>query len=309
MSTEKRSNAESIEIDGTKPHNKIVCLNCGAVCHSKFCPECGQPTSTPPRITHTSLAKTVAMSYARLTPGFWPTLIGLLKAPWKVIADYVNGKRVTYSPPVTMLIQTVLYVTLILTVIKEITGVDFSFIADDSTDDTIYANWIERALAESDVFVCLVTVTPHCTGWLSDLPQTQPATLQFCRIHGGGHLYGQPFHHCGYSVHTDRKTHQRHSFRFGSLCRDEFLFFAHYFQGFPHQIEVGAHAVPVSDDAAHHHRLRHSMRTACNAFLAPADKCVSGSRFYNFLRAITATLFLYSENSTIPLLTVADCPL
>lgn len=160
MSTEKRSNAESIEIDGTKPHNKIVCLNCGAVCHSKFCPECGQPTSTPPRITHTSLAKTVAMSYARLTPGFWPTLIGLLRAPWKVIADYVNGKRITYSPPVTMLIQTVLYVTLILTVIKEITGVDFSFIADDSTDDTIYANWIERALAESDVFVCLVTVTP-----------------------------------------------------------------------------------------------------------------------------------------------------
>lgn len=65
------------------------------------------------------------MSFARMTPGFWDTFVGLMFHPWEVIRQYIHGKRVKYSPPITMVIQLLLYFTFIYTVLGNIFHVDF----------------------------------------------------------------------------------------------------------------------------------------------------------------------------------------
>ena len=73
------------------------CLNCGEVSEGLFCNNCGQSMETPQRITMKTFGKGVAMSFARLTPGFWATFVGLTLCPWDVIREYLHGKRVKYS--------------------------------------------------------------------------------------------------------------------------------------------------------------------------------------------------------------------
>lgn len=85
-----------------------TCLNCGAETSGKFCPECGQSTATS-RITMRSFGKHLFSSLTRVSGDFVRTAWGLLRHPWKVVRDYVYGRRVGLVSPVSMLLLLSLY--------------------------------------------------------------------------------------------------------------------------------------------------------------------------------------------------------
>lgn len=103
---------------------EIVCLNCGTVCHDKFCPHCGQSTGVPPRLRMKNFGKGVLMSFGRLTPGFFTTAKGLMLHPWDVIRNHIHGRHILYSPPITMLIQVYLYAAILYALVDGIFGTD-----------------------------------------------------------------------------------------------------------------------------------------------------------------------------------------
>lgn len=95
--------------------------------------------------------KGVALSFARMTPGFWSTFVGLLIHPWVVIREYLRGKRVKYSPPVTMVIQLLLYSTFIYTVLGHILDIDFFSLYSDGKTEEETGNWLLNLILSSDV--------------------------------------------------------------------------------------------------------------------------------------------------------------
>ena len=101
-----------------------VCLNCGHECSGNFCSNCGQSTAVEMGVSHKSLGRSILFSFARLTPGFWTTFVGLLIHPWDVVREYINGKRVKYSEPLTMVIQLILYYSVIYTVLDMMFDID-----------------------------------------------------------------------------------------------------------------------------------------------------------------------------------------
>lgn len=146
------SDTENIEKNA---RDESVCLNCGTVVTGRFCPECGQPSSTPERLGMTTFWKGVAMSFARMTPGFWPTFVGLIIHPWEVIRQYLHGRRVKYSPPVTMVIQLILYTTFFYTFLGHILGHDF--FSSSENEPTLFANsWILSQIFSSDVIAKII---------------------------------------------------------------------------------------------------------------------------------------------------------
>lgn len=145
-----------------RPEGK-KCLNCGSMCTGMYCPDCGQPTSTPRRLTMKSLGKSAALSFARLTPGFWPTFIGLIVHPWEVIRDYICGRRMKYSPPVTMVIQLLLYITVFYAVVGQLLHINFFDPHENDIFDFMGYNSLLKMMLSSDVFVkifmwCVVAV-------------------------------------------------------------------------------------------------------------------------------------------------------
>lgn len=96
---------------------RAYCLNCGSETTGKFCSNCGQSTSTPPKLMMKNFGKSVMMSFGRLTPGFFNTAKGLLFQPWEVIRNHIHGRQIRYSPPITMVIQVLLYANIIYTFI------------------------------------------------------------------------------------------------------------------------------------------------------------------------------------------------
>ena len=128
-----------------------TCLNCGSICRENYCPRCGQPAQTPQRITMKTFWKGVALSFARMTPGFWSTFVGLLIHPWVVIREYLRGKRVKYSPPVTMVIQLLLYSTFIYTVLGHILDIDFFSMYSGGKTEEETGNWLLDLILSSDV--------------------------------------------------------------------------------------------------------------------------------------------------------------
>lgn len=134
----------------------IVCLNCGATCSGAYCHQCGQPTQTPQRLNNKTLGKSMVMSFARLTPGFWVTFVGLIVHPWVVVREYLQGKRVKYSPPITMVIQLVLYFTLFYTMVENIVGVD----ADGTTLTENNNNQLLKLILSSDVLFKMLIIFP-----------------------------------------------------------------------------------------------------------------------------------------------------
>lgn len=127
----------------------LQCLNCGSSSNGTYCPVCGQPLYIQKRINMKVFWKGVAMSFARLTPGFWNTFTGLLLHPWVVIREYLNGKRIKYSPPITMVIQLLLYFTFIFTILGNVFHVDF--FSSGYNDDISHDNWIINLFVSSDI--------------------------------------------------------------------------------------------------------------------------------------------------------------
>lgn len=90
----------------------MKCLNCGADCDNKYCPECGQPTATS-RTTWKSFSLSSLADMLRLKGRFLHTCGHLLLHPWRVIADYTAGRRARYSSPLLFMLTLGIYVTLL----------------------------------------------------------------------------------------------------------------------------------------------------------------------------------------------------
>lgn len=136
------------------------CLNCGTPVNDKFCPHCGQSTSVPQKLKMKNFGKGVLMSFGRLTPGFFNTAKGLMFHPWTVIRDHIHGKHIPYSPPITMLIQIVLYSTIIFACLDSIFG------THTNIEETLFGykgdNVILKMIDTSIVISTLLVGIPMC---------------------------------------------------------------------------------------------------------------------------------------------------
>lgn len=85
--------------------NPTHCLNCStALVHTaKFCPNCGQKTSTH-RLSFHDIWHDLVHAFTHADKGFPFLLLALIKNPGLVIKEYVAGKRVKYFSPSTFLL-------------------------------------------------------------------------------------------------------------------------------------------------------------------------------------------------------------
>lgn len=132
------------------------CLNCGTEVSDRFCPHCGQSVSVPERITNRGFGKSILSTFSRWNSGFLNTLINLSYRPWDVIKDYIHGKQVNYSHPVTMIIQVSLYTTFIIMFIEGLFEIEFHKAIEEN--DT--ANWFVKTIKDSTVLRSLWVSVP-----------------------------------------------------------------------------------------------------------------------------------------------------
>ena len=152
---------EDINISKIDTEEEVkFCLNCGTPVNDKFCPHCGQSSSVPQKLKMKNFGKGVIMSFGRLTPGFVHTAKGLMFQPWTVIRDHIHGKHISYSPPITMLIQIVLYSTIIFA------GLDSIFGTHTNIEDSLFGykgdNPILKMIDTSIVISTLFAGIPIC---------------------------------------------------------------------------------------------------------------------------------------------------
>lgn len=84
------------------------CLNCGLESDGRYCPSCGQSLAAT-RFNMRRLAIHTLSSLTRVSGDFICTAAGLIVHPWKIVRDYVLGKRVGIISPVSMLLLLALY--------------------------------------------------------------------------------------------------------------------------------------------------------------------------------------------------------
>ncbi len=107
--------------------NQYKCLNCGTLCSDNFCPHCGQSTKVG-RFDGRLFFTTAISNVSRMSATYLTTAYGLLIHPWTVISDYVHGRRARYVAPLSMVLLTALYLSMILPFINY----DFQFVQTDS---------------------------------------------------------------------------------------------------------------------------------------------------------------------------------
>ncbi|MCH5231622.1 MAG: DUF3667 domain-containing protein [Muribaculaceae bacterium] len=157
------NNLEEIVESSEISEEKIkYCLNCGTEVNDKFCPHCGQSTSTPSKLKMKNFGKGVLMSFGRLTPGFLNTAKGLMFRPWVVIRDHIHGRHIPYSPPITMLIQIFLYATILFTAIDAFWGTDLY--SEESLFGYEGENPLLKMIDQSVVFATFFVGVPMCFG-------------------------------------------------------------------------------------------------------------------------------------------------
>lgn len=136
-----------------------TCKNCGAEFDSNFCPDCGQKATAGERFTLKAFSKHSLLNFARLNDGFIHTALGLVEHPWIVISDYIHGKRARYSPPITMLIQVILYTSVLVYFVEKISGIELEF--NDTPYVSIEAdNWFVDYVLSSDIFQDVMIIIP-----------------------------------------------------------------------------------------------------------------------------------------------------
>lgn len=159
----EENNIEEILETSQEAEEKVkYCLNCGTEINDKFCPHCGQSTATPSKLKMKNFGKGLFMSFGRLTPGFLNTAKGLLFHPWVVIRDHIHGRHIPYSPPITMLIQIILYSTIIFTGIDALLGTDLH--SEESMFDYKGDNPLIKMIDQSIVVATLFLGIPMCFG-------------------------------------------------------------------------------------------------------------------------------------------------
>lgn len=131
------------------------CLNCGEEINGKFCSNCGQPTSIPQKLNNRTFGKSVVMCFTRLSGAFLNTLVKLCYKPWEVIRDFIHGRQMPYSHPVTMLIQLALVVTFLGAALEGI--FDYKALMVSAHYE---GGWFIRSLKESTVIRIMWYLVP-----------------------------------------------------------------------------------------------------------------------------------------------------
>ena len=83
----------------------IVCKNCCHEYSGKFCNMCGQTTDTNPINLH-FLLKELRATFVKYDEGFFFTLKQLFTHPGKFIREYLEGKRINRTKPISFVIIT-----------------------------------------------------------------------------------------------------------------------------------------------------------------------------------------------------------
>lgn len=85
-------------------HSEVenACKNCGLHYHGSFCPDCGQTSKTKRFTLHNALMMTLEV-WGMGNRSMPRTLLELIVRPGYMIKDYLNGRRISYFPPVKML--------------------------------------------------------------------------------------------------------------------------------------------------------------------------------------------------------------
>ena len=139
------------------------CLNCGAKVRGRYCHVCGQPVKTD-RLSMRQVTVDGVQSLLRLNRGFLYTVGNLLIHPWKVIADYIHGKRVRYTAPVALLVLLAF----------------FSVMCDRWFSTEV----VKSANEESDIFLRIMTEAPALVYLLVMLPIIIPLRFVYRRYGG-----------------------------------------------------------------------------------------------------------------------------
>ena len=141
------------------------CLNCGAplAVGGKYCHQCGQAAHTQ-RLTAKNFVAEAFMRLTRLNKGVVFTCCNLLVRPWRVIADYICGRRVIYTDPVQLLLV-LTFLTVAIGAILNVSSPDDApsgvfRIFDTSTVGGNIAESLTRTLLTSTVIQYLVVFLP-----------------------------------------------------------------------------------------------------------------------------------------------------
>ncbi|MCX4381434.1 MAG: DUF3667 domain-containing protein [Parabacteroides distasonis] len=135
---------------------EIICLNCGTICNGSYCPNCGQSTQTPARITMRTFGKSFMENFSGITSDFWETFVGLILHPWIVIKEYIHGKWTKYSSPIAMLMQLLVVFTVIYSILGDIFGIDLL----SRQNITITNNWFAKTILSSDILFKMTLLLP-----------------------------------------------------------------------------------------------------------------------------------------------------
>jgi hypothetical protein len=133
-----------------------ACLNCGQTPSGEFCQCCGQRTGLP-TFTMASLLAQVPRLLFDVDRGAWHTLKGLVLRPGLTINAYLDGRRISYTNPFTLLlllagVNSVLYTS---------GAVDFSQITAQVAPVAGPYNRAVRLLFEYSAVVQLLQVPVH----------------------------------------------------------------------------------------------------------------------------------------------------
>lgn len=128
-----------------------ICKNCGIEndVNAKYCSECGQSLSVG-RLQPKTFFAEIMSGLLRLNRGMLFTSWNLLIHPWKVIRDYIHGKRISYTPPVNLLILLMFILALLEKFGRTMSGIVVKeSVPDDVSDASL---WYRIGLSVSSMF-------------------------------------------------------------------------------------------------------------------------------------------------------------
>jgi hypothetical protein len=85
----------------TAPAGQVACANCGRSFSGRFCPDCGQDLEDIRR-PFAEIARDFLGDFFAFDARLWRTLVPLFTRPGQLTADYVEGRRARYVPPLRL---------------------------------------------------------------------------------------------------------------------------------------------------------------------------------------------------------------